>query len=230
MKMLKSFGCSFIYGCDLADCDSTKSFCPSIKTWPALLAQRMGYHYGCYAKGGKGNLYILNQVINQIMAPHRDLFVIGWTWVDRADYVTNDNTWQVLRPSLESDLAEFYYKHLFSDQTAILQNLIYIKTAIDLLTQNHVPFVMTHMDWDLFQTCADFPNQLRGVSYLLDLIRPYMTTFDGMNFLDWSRKNNYAESPLWHPLEQAHESACDYIFKKTFDKQNTNDPARRVLF
>jgi hypothetical protein len=38
-----------------------------------------------------------------------------------------------------------------------------------------------------------------------------MTQFNGMSFLDWSRANGFAESVKWHPLEDAHAAAAQYL-------------------
>ena len=46
-----------------------------------------------------------------------------------------------------------------------------------------------------------------------------MAKFDNMDFLSWSRKNKYPISDSWHPLEEAHLAAADYMIK-VFDKQN----------
>jgi hypothetical protein len=229
MKMLKSFGCSFIYGSDLADSDPELEWSPSQHTWPALLAQHLNYQYGCYARGGRGNLFILNSILNQITNSNNDLFVIAWTWAERQDYLDHDLNWKVIRATDTTDLSKFYYKNLYSDTLHRLQNLIYIKTAVDLLTEKNIPFIMTHMDMNLFDDINNLPSQLRGLTQLVNQIRPHITTFDGLNFLDWSRKNGYPESELWHPLEQAHEFAEQYIFKTVFDKQKTSDPAQLVL-
>ena len=64
---LKSFGCSFIFGSDLADDGRDGPYAtPSQLTWPALLAQHLGRDYQCYARPGSGNLQILNTILNQI--------------------------------------------------------------------------------------------------------------------------------------------------------------------
>lgn len=230
MKMLKSFGCSFIYGTDLSDCDSdpNKTWSPSHLTWPALLAQRMGYQYACYAKGGRGNLFILNQILNQITTNNNDLFVIGWTWAERQDYLDSNRKWQTVRATDDTELCKFYYKNLYSDHLHRLQNLVYVNSAVQMLTQHKIPFVMTHMDMGLFDHPADSGLQLRGIDHMADQLRPYMTTFDGLNFVEWSRKNNYAESELWHPLEPAHQAAADYVFNRVFDTQKTSDPIQPV--
>ena len=81
---------------------------------------------------------------------------------------------------------------------------------------------MTYIDELLFDQQW---NTSPAVKYLQTYVRPYMTTFDGQNFLDWSRKNGYPETESWHPLEAAHSGAGEYMIK-VFDKQKTNDPAQ----
>jgi len=51
------------------------------------------------------------------------------------------------------------------------------------------------------------PNYVR---VLQDQIIPHLKSFDGETFLEWSRRNNYAESNSWHPLEQAHTAAANW--------------------
>lgn len=50
------------------------------------------------------------------------------------------------------------------------------------------------------------------LSKLQDLIQPMMHTFDGQNFLEWSRSRGYTvtPAPAEHPLEDAHRAAADY--------------------
>jgi hypothetical protein len=78
---------------------------------------------------------------------------------------------------------------------------------------------MTFMD-DFLLECKWDSDRL-GISYLQEQVAPYLTTFDGNNFLNWSRKNKFPESNLWHPLEEAHVAAGEYMFK-VFDTQNTS--------
>jgi hypothetical protein len=83
---IKSFGCSFIFGTDLADETRGEPYAQSSQlTWPALLAQDLGLEYECHARPGSGNLRILEKILSiSIQTPAT--FVIGWTWIDRFDY------------------------------------------------------------------------------------------------------------------------------------------------
>jgi hypothetical protein len=225
--ILKSFGCSFIFGSDLAD-DGRDLLYPTYShlTWPAHLAQRLGRTYDCFARSGSGNLRILEKIINEVTASSSaDLFVIGWTWIDRFDYCdinydpkTKRTHWSTIRPIDTTDLAKVYYRDLHSEYRDKFTCLSYIKLAIDTLNQKNIPFIMTYMDELLFDQRW---HVTPAVTTLQDFIKPYMTTFDGQTFLDWSRAHGYPESSTWHPLEQAHQTAGDLIFN-SFDKQKTN--------
>lgn len=43
---------------------------------------------------------------------------------------------------------------------------------------------------------------------LQDLVRPALTDFQGMTFLEWSDHHGYPVTELLHPLEQAHQAAA----------------------
>ena len=224
---LKSFGCSFIFGSDLSDADPNLPL-PSQNTWPALFSWHLGYEYSCYARPGSGNLQILEKILNQSADNNNDMFVINWSWIDRFDYYNPDYTrdtgdlwqdWTTIMPAIDTETAKIYYRDLHSEYCDKFTNLSYIKLAIDALTQKGIPFIMTYIDTLMFD------QQWHVTPAVIDLqnyIKPYMTTFDGGTFLEWSRKNNYPISEAWHPLEQAHRAAGDYMIK-VFDKQNTID-------
>jgi hypothetical protein len=226
--MLKSFGCSFIFGTDLADDGRDLPYTIySHLTWPAHLARHLGRTYDCFARPGSGNLQILEKIVNQIpSSSSADLFVIGWTWIDRFDYYDSNYNpktklppWSTIMPVDTTDLAKVYYRDLHSEYRDKFTSLSYIKLAIDTLNQKNIPFIMTYMDELLFDQRW---HVTPAVTTLQDFIKPYMTTFDGQTFLDWSRANGYPESSTWHPLERAHQVAADYMIR-IFDKQKTID-------
>lgn len=207
---LKSFGCSLIFGSELADESYPQA---SQQTWPALLAQDLELDYECHARPGCGNLQILQQVMDQSVSTDSKLFVIGWTWIDRFDYCDilqdqSSNIWKTIIPSNTDKLSEFYYRNFSSEYRDKLTTLIYIKTAMEILDQRGIKYIMTYMDPWLFERRW---HVTPGVLELQNQIEPRLTVFDGLNFLDWSRKNNYPETKLWHPLEEAHRSAFALI-------------------
>lgn len=214
---LKSFGCSFIFGTDLDDAVFSRPPVPSNQTWPARLAQNFGYDYECLARPGSGNLQIAERILSHAATSKNEFFVIGWTWIDRFDYInsniSNDpvrsqwNNWETLLPTDTDSLATVYYKELNSEFRDKLSNLISIKLTIDTLKQKNISFLMTYMDDLLFDQKW---NHTPAVIDLQNFIKPYMSTFDGKTFLEWSRSNGYPEGPGSHPLEAAHAAAADF--------------------
>lgn len=220
--ILKSFGCSFIYGTDLAD--DGEGFLianPSQLTWPSLMAKDLNYTYQCHARPGSGNLRILEKILNQVAcSTTSDLFVVGWSWIDRFDYTTiptestvrseyiDNEVWKTVMPIDNNSCAINYYRDLHSQYRDKLTSLTYIKTAIDTLKQKNIPFIMTYMDNILFETQWQYNDAIKD---LQDYIRPCMTTFENQTFLDWSRKKGFPISETLHPLEQAHQAAFELI-------------------
>lgn len=202
---IKSFGCSFIAGHELRD---IKTNTASHLTWPALMAKKLNCDYVCCAQGGSGNLQIAESVLNQLADSNSKLYIIGWTWIDRFDYTTFDNQWHTVMPVHTDNRAVVYYRDLHSQYRDKLTSLMNIKLVIDAMINKNQPFIMTYMDELLFETEW---HVTPAVIELQNYIKPYMTKFENKNFLDWSRDCGYPVSENWHPFEQAHEAAAEYI-------------------
>jgi len=87
--IIRSYGCSFIFGTDLADDGRNGPYAtPSNFTWPALTAAKLQQPYVCRAKGGAGNLQILDCILRDAACNEQSLFLIGWSYCDRFDMVT----------------------------------------------------------------------------------------------------------------------------------------------
>ena len=218
--LVKSFGCSFIFGTDLPD--QTDSF-PSRLTWPAIFSQQQGHHYRCHAQGGIGNMAIADAALTEIAQNYTALFIIGWTWIDRFDYVKENSKsphdlWNTVRPTDTDTVSKTYYQHLHSELRDKFSSLMAMRLVIDSLRDRGFPFIMTYQDELLFDRRY---NTTPAILALQDYVEPYMTQFEGETFLNWSRNKGYPESARWHPLEAAHQAAGDYMIK-VFDKQNTN--------
>jgi hypothetical protein len=215
---LKSFGCSLIFGSELHDVGRNGLYANGSNfTWPAIMAKHYGYTYNTYARPGAGNLQIFERMASQLAGTINTdtLCVIGWSFTDRFDYCIKNSPWPgmpwaTIIPIDEDDRAIVYYRDLHSELRDKLTSLMYIKLAIDLLKEKKIPFIMTYMDHLLFDTRW---NTTPAVTDLQDYVKPYMTTFDGLNFGEWSRKNNFPVSKIGHPLEQAHQVAAEYMIK-----------------
>lgn len=211
---LKSFGCSFIFGSDLADIGVNGPYAVGSKlTWPALLANEYGYQYRCYAKPGSGNLQIAERVLNQLIDEQSTLYVINWSWIDRVDYIVNESPWpgtkwDTIMPGDDSQPARLYYKYLHNQYHNKLTTLINIKLVIDTLKQKGCPFIMTYMDELIFETEW---HTTPAIVDLQNYIKPYMTKFENKTFLDFSKEKGFPISETLHPLEAAHQAAFELI-------------------
>jgi hypothetical protein len=221
--ILKSFGCSFIFGTELSDdvshcmldwSDNGKWIRPSQLTWPALLAQDLGYDYQSHALPGIGNLQILESILNEIpKCKQDDVFVIQWTWIDRLDYeninrTDRDNFWNTMLPSNDDKNSQWYYKNIHSEYRDKLSALIYIKTAINALQEKNVKFFMTNLDDLIFDQTWHWNS---AVDCLQTYVKPHITCFEGLNFLKWAQEKQFPISKNLHPLEDAHRSAFELI-------------------
>lgn len=227
--ILGAFGDSFLHGSELTDCDtrawrtSDGTFLAppfSNRTYPGLIAKKLGIEYSCYALGGIGNRHILDDIICAVTHQGNNMFyIINWSWIDRFDYIDcKTNLWQCLLPSQKSNFSNFYYKNIHSELLDKHNSLTIIYTAIQLLKSNNCKFLMTYMDELLLDKKYHCSTQ---IDKLQNLISPYLDTFDEMNFLNWSIKNNFLISPTMHPLDQAHEKAADYWLPKVHTLLNT---------
>jgi hypothetical protein len=217
---LKSFGCSFIYGSDLAD-EKTRphEHRASELTWTALMAKQFGLQYECFAKAGCGNLRILERIIQQsCISDKNDLFVIGWSWIDRFDYYDiydskqyHYSNWKTVLPKQETTQSDIYYRNFHAQYKDKFTTLLYIRAAIDTLNQKQIPFIMTNIDNLIFET------EWHVADAVLDLqkyVGPWITSFNNKTFLEWSQENKFPISDANHPLEQAHREAADLISNK----------------
>ena len=223
---LKSFGCSFIYGSELQVNLKENNYGGdplSYDTWPSLVADHYQLEFENYAWPGIGNLRIVEQVLAQAELEDPAFFIIGWTWLDRFDFINPvTETWDTLRPGGDMELHKIHYKYFYHQYHTMLTNASYISTAINVLNSKNIPFCMTLMDNTLFDPIDPNWQDPYALRILQQSTKSYITWFDNLDFLSWSRKNNYPISEAWHPLEQAHRAAGDYMIK-VFDKQNIID-------
>lgn len=212
-----SFGCSFITGTELSDHIPSTNNRPdraSCLTWPALLAKKFNLDYSCFARGGSGNISILDRLLQQAAIDPGGVFVINWTFIDRFDYSnpqgrhfnSGRGDWSTLRPNNDDDLSRCYYRDLHSEYRDKLTSLMTIHTAITVLSTNRVKFFMTYEDPLLLCDRWHAPPGIRG---LQKFVRPYLHDIGGKTFLQWSREQGHEISANNHPLEPAHAGAAE---------------------
>jgi len=116
----------------------------------------------------------------------------------------------------QKQLENMYIEYISDNQMFNkFQSLQSIYCATTFLLSNNIKFVQTNMDAEILEKewfCDGY------VEVLQDFIVPNLSSFDGKNFLDWSRDNGFKiTSPGWHPLEDAHEAAAQY-WHKTYER------------
>jgi len=220
---LKSFGCSFIYGNDLADTVMLhgQRAVASANTYPALIAQARSLDYSCHARPGAGNFEILNRIISQLDDPENSIFVINWTWIERFSYIDNTREivnrpfnpleWKTITPVDRDKIADFYYRHLHTQLRDKIDSLTCVKTAIDCIKQAGIQFIMTWTDQLMWETQWHCPP---SVAWLQKQAQPWVTDFDSRSFYDYSKMHGFAVSDTLHPLEDAHRAAADVILNR----------------
>lgn len=201
---LKSFGCSHIFGSDLIP---NNSKIPSLKTWPALLAQHLKMDYECFAWPGIGNLRIAEQILAQD-TKEPALFVINWTYIDRFDYIhPATNTWTTIRPSMADRVSDTYYRLFQSEYRDKLTTLMHMKLCIDTLALNNIPFIMCNTDNLLFETKW---HTSPAIIELQRSIESHIKTFNCKNFIEYAKENGHPVSTHDHVLESGHQACADY--------------------
>ena len=84
MPRLVTFGCSFAFGQDLADCRHPWHN-PSKFAWPNLLAEKLGRECLNLSRMGRGNMHILMHVL-QTEFHKDDLVIMAYSFFDRYRY------------------------------------------------------------------------------------------------------------------------------------------------
>ena len=226
-KKIIAFGDSFTRGDELADCPAVSDEHPSAhstRTWCALLAHKLGIEYDCRAMGGRGNQYIGWQIANRFRPD--TLFIVNWTYFERFDYVDIDSDrWTTVHPRHDHKLSHYFFKHIDSEVWNTYRNLQYMHSAISLLKQNNIDFIMTCLDSKYSNSVDKILNFTNSkwndaIEKLHEQVSPHITTFEKLDFLSWSKHNKYEIGAQGHPLEKAHTEAAKYINTNVIEGKN----------
>jgi len=213
MDKLIAFGDSFTWGSDMADQDHNT---PSRSTWQALYANANDMDYVCYAKPGCSNQTILRTFFEKADTfNNEDLISVNFTWRDRYDILssTNPAVWETLRPTgtEDSEYFKMYYKHIQSSIWDQIENLKSINLIINYLESTNQQYIITCIDRLIFD---DAHHSSKLIKKLQSLHFDKITWFNDNGFHAWATDHNYPISPMWHPLEEAHTAAYEYIKDK----------------
>ena len=216
---LKSFGCSFIWGSELPDVQ-IPGHAHSRLTWPARLSREFNMVYECYARPGRGNFFIANQVLDNLAKNEPALHVINWTWIDRFEFVDQnytDDRWETLRPGRNNHPhGDFYYRNLHSELSDKLHSLQLIKlVTLELLAAGQ-PFIMTYMDDLIFdQRWHTTPAMLAQQEFVKPLMLHWrLKNHDPVNWCGWASQQGHAVTDSNHLLESGHELVFKEVLKR----------------
>ena len=227
MAKIIAFGDSFTWGSDMADTvrhfeynewpEERKRATPfrdtySRSTWQALLAQDLKVDYVCLAEQGCSNQSIVRRFFENVnLIEAGDTVSLNFTWRDRFDFY-NDETgdWETIRPSgtEDSKYYEMYYRHIQSSHWDQIESLKAINLIINYLRLNNINFITTCID-DLIYHDEHHTSPL--IKTLQEQNEECIWWFEGKGFHQWSKDNGFKISPMWHPLEDAHKAAYEYI-------------------
>jgi hypothetical protein len=93
----------------------------------------------------------------------------------------------------------------------MLTNGSYINSTVSLLKKHNIKFIMTLMDTTMFDIIDPAWQDPKSVTFLQKEIKPYITNFDNLTFLEWSKQKGFLISKTLHPLEPAHRAAFELI-------------------
>ena len=217
-KTIVSFGDSFVFGSEQQDNDD------GALGWAGRVAKKLGCQYHTSSVPGCGNDHIARQIYSWFSknTASNTLAIINWTWMSRWDfYIVEHETWITLGPTCvpeklkdlveytqANDMIDFYKTRANSsivwNKFRNLQTMYAVQTY---LKQKNINAIQTYMDYLMFDQDWHAPD------YILELqalVRPSLTNFDGLNFVDWSHSKSFAVTDVgMHPLEEAHSAACE---------------------
>ena len=170
LKVIASFGDSFIYGSEIKDNNDGS------RAWPALAAQELGYNYETMAVAGCTNEAIARQIFTYFSShkTQNTLAVINWTWCIRWDfYLFATKVWAGLGPTCVPDklkqqldeaqatkLIKFYNTNVAdSHEWNQYRSLQAIMAAQSFLREHNIKNIQTYMDRELFMPPAT-PSRL----------------------------------------------------------------------
>lgn len=140
-------------------------------------------------------------------------FTLGPTCVpEKLHWINDDNT--------ALQILEFYNNFV---KPSILfnnfRNLQTINAVQYFLEKNNINCIQTFMDYEIFNIDENLSDD--SVLVLQKNLKDKLESFhNGHNFLEWARSLGYAvtPSPGDHPLEEAHEAACDLWIQRYQNK------------
>jgi len=227
MSKIIAFGDSFTWGSDMNDtfrfeeyykiykyhptCRYSNSY--SRSTWQALLAKHLKIDYACYATEGCSNQTIVRTFFEHVHEiDSTDIVIINFTWRDRYDFLDSvTHKWENVRPTCTKDtskFAEMYYKHIHNSYWDNIESLKAINLLIGYMKTHNIEYIVTCIDEMIYYDDIHVTPTITAMRHAYE---NDITWFNDVGFHQWSKDNKYPISEMWHPLEEAHQEAFNYI-------------------
>jgi len=111
--------------------------------WSPTTGQLVANHYNLvwktFAKSGQGNFYIFNSLLQNIQNYDFKLALINWSSINRKDYITYHNNWQVTSAVKSLIIKD---DHMALADQILYENLNYILGAQLILEGFNIPYCM----------------------------------------------------------------------------------------
>ncbi len=225
MAKLVAFGDSFTWGSDMGDtmhasdfkkahADTNVKYCSmySRRTWQKHVADYLDLEYKCLAQEGCSNQSIHRRFLEALpLLNTDDVISINFTWRDRRDFYDGEK-WNTIRPSGTEDnpQTKMYYKYFHNRNQDQIDNLVLLNNIIDLLElSGRIKYIVTCIDELMYFDPVH--SSLEAIKELQNVHADKITWFEGKGFHQWAKDGGYQISAAWHPLEDAHWAAFQYL-------------------
>jgi hypothetical protein len=206
--LLYTLGDSFTYGEELPD--------PATQSWPALLANKLGYDLRNRGRPGCGNNYMIKTAIKEVPVIKPDLVIVSWTSCGRMEFADRCSVYDIWpgsdrkfeRPSPHRRTLEKYITTYNNEQH---QYRSWLRSVI--LLQDF--FKLRNINYRFINT---FNNQQLSYKYLTNS-KVYSDLIDTQQFLGWPYSgivewaSGCPVGPRHHPLESGHVCIANAIAK-----------------
>ena len=173
-----------------------------------LIANNKNLGFDTFAKGGQGNLYILQTIMSNIKNKDYKLACISWSSSTRQDYITAFGNWQV-----QNKITSYKDSHFSENDQILFESLICIHSAQHILERHNIPYVMW---WGIGD---DETTNNPKILELYDLIESKNTFYklrpdkNGSVYQFAKNINQLDEVDNNHPNKEAHRRWSKLILK-----------------
>ena len=204
--LLCTLGDSFTFGEELDD--------PATQSWPALVAEHLGYQLCNRGSPGVGNSYIVKTAIKEIPKSKPDLVIVAWTSCGRmevADRYSVYDIWPGCNRRFEKPYPhrDTLMKYITSYNNELHQYRSWLRSVVLLqdffkLRQVNYRFVNTFDNQELNKKYAKCSNE-------------YIDLIDTEKFIGWPNTGimewtyGCPVGPRYHPLESGHRIIANQI-------------------